>query len=99
MIIVPGVIVFGSEGVEYEVVEYINSGSFGAVYKVKLRNGDQVLAMKTIPTAFADETALKAFVNEGNLAVGIRHQNVIDYIFFHDGAKYTGLPPYILKEY
>jgi hypothetical protein len=95
----PGVTVFGSEGLEYEVLEYINSGSFGAVYKVKLRQGNQVLAMKTIPTSFPDETALKTFVNEGHLAVGIRHPNVIDYFYFHDGSKYTGLPPYILMEY
>ncbi len=99
MVIVPGITVFGPEEAEYEVLEYINSGSFGAVYKVKQRQGGQVLAMKTIPTSFADETALKTFVNEGNLAVGIRHPNVIDYIFFHDGSKHTGLPPYILMEY
>ena len=95
----PGVTVFGPEGAEYEVVEYIKSGSFGAVYKVKQRQGTQVLAMKIIPTSFADETALKTFVNEGNLAIGIRHPNVIDYIFFHDGSKHAGLPPYILMEY
>jgi serine/threonine protein kinase len=99
MIIIPGVTVFGLEGTEYEVLEYINSGSFGAVYKVKERQGVQILAMKTIPTSFTDETALKTFVNEGNLAVGIRHPNVIEYIFFHDGAKHSGLPPYILMEY
>lgn len=71
MIIMPGVTVFGPDGAEYEVVEYVGNGSFGEVHKVKQRNGDQLLAMKTVPTPFTDTTALKAFINEGNLAVEI----------------------------
>lgn len=99
MIIVPGTKVFGLDEKEYDVLEFIGNGNFGMVHKVKQRGGDQILAMKTIPASFADETTLKAFVNEGNLAVTIRHPNVIDYVFFHDGTKYSGLPPYILMEY
>ena len=55
--------------------------------------------MKTIAASFTDEIALKSFVNEGNLAVGIRHPNVIEYLFFHDGSKFNALPPYILMEF
>ncbi|HTQ51695.1 MAG TPA: serine/threonine-protein kinase [Candidatus Acidoferrales bacterium] len=95
----PGTKIFGPDEAEYEVIEYIGNGNFGEVHKVKQRNGDQVLAMKTVPSPFADATALKAFINEANLAVEIRHPNVIEYKFFHDGSKYAGLPQYILMEY
>jgi eukaryotic-like serine/threonine-protein kinase len=99
MIIMTGTIVYGPTGSEYEVLDYLGSGNFGVVHKVKQRGGSQALAMKSIPTPFTDEAALKAFLNEGNLAVGIRHQNVIEYLFFHDGTKHPSLPPYILMEY
>ena len=62
---------FGPGESEYEVLDYIGNGNFGMVYKVKQTGGDQLLAMKTVPASFADAAALKAFVNEGNLAVGI----------------------------
>ena len=48
---------------------------------------------------FSDSNELHAFLNEGSLAVGIRHENVIAYEFFHDGTQFDGLPPYILMEY
>ncbi len=41
---------------------------------------------------------MSAFINEGNLAVEIRHSNVIEYVYFHDGTKHKDLPPYILME-
>ena len=55
--------------------------------------------MKTVSTPFGDEATLRAFINEGTLATQIRHPNVVEYLFFHDGATYDGLPPYILMEF
>lgn len=99
MILMTGSTVFGPEGAKFTVLDYLGSGSFGTVYKVEGEGGELTLAMKTVPTPFTDAAALKAFVNEGNLAVGIRHPNVIEYLFFHDGTTHPGLPPYILMEY
>lgn len=99
MVIMPGTTVFGPTDSEYEVLDFIGSGNFGMVHKVGQRGTKQVLAMKTVASQFTDQSALKAFINEGNLAVGIRHQNVIEYLFFHDGLKHPALPPYILMEY
>lgn len=99
MIIMPGNTVFGPDDVKYEVLDLIGNGNFGIVHKVRKTGSDQIFAIKTIPGSFPDDIALKAFVNEGNLALGIRHTNVIEYYFFHDGSKYENLPPYILMEY
>lgn len=99
MVITPGDIIFGPKQTEYEVLEFIDNGSFGFVYKIKERNGALVFALKTIPASFTEKMVLKAFVNEGRLAVTIRHPNVIEYLFFHDGSEYSALPPYIIMEY
>src|SRR5438067_13310643 len=98
MIVMKGAKVFGPDGAEFKVGEYLGSGSFGTVYWVKERTGKRELAVKVLSTPLSDEQAFKTFVNEGNLAVGIRHPNVIEYLFFHDGNTYAGLPPYILME-
>jgi eukaryotic-like serine/threonine-protein kinase len=99
MIVQPGVTVYGHDGAEIEILDPIGNGSFGIVHKAKRRSDAQVFAVKTIYGAFSDQFAVKAFVNEGHLAVGIHHPNVIQYHFFHDGSKYENLPPYIVMEY
>ena len=100
MVFMLGTVVFGPNGEGYDVLEVVGNGSFGMVYKVREQGGGKIFALKTIATSpLADNTALKAFVNEGNLAVGVRHPNVIEYLYFHDGARYPQLPPYILMEY
>ena len=98
MILMNGATVFGLDGVEFEVGDYLGSGSFGTVHAAKERAGVQTLAVKYLTTPFADQAALSTFINEGNLAVGIRHPNVIEYVYFHDGTKHKDLPPYILME-
>lgn len=99
MVIGLGTTVYDLEGAEWEVVSYLGRGSFGAVYEVKERRGARTLAIKTILTAFSHTKDFKTFLNEGRIALGIRHANVIEYMFFHDGSMYGHLPPYILMEY
>lgn len=98
MILMNGATVFGPDEAEFEIGHYLGSGSFGTVHAAKERAGVQTLAVKYLTTPFADQAALSTFINEGNLAVGIRHPNVIEYVYFHDGTKHKDLPPYILME-
>ena len=99
MNIVSGTIVYDESGSEFEVLEFIGNGSFGYVYKIEKKDTKETFALKTIQTPFADDTILKAFVNEGNLALKISHKNTIKYHYFHDGLKYSSLPLYIIMEY
>lgn len=99
MIITLGTKVYDEHENEYEVNEFIGNGSFGYVYKICSTSNGEILALKTLPISFEDQTTLKAFINEGALATGISHKNVIGYVFFHDGLKHENLPPYIIMEY
>ena len=99
MIILPGSTVFDGRGIEYQVVEFIGNGSFGNVYKIKNIINQEIFALKTLQTPLSDDTAFKTFVNEGNLATKISHENVIKYLFFHDGIKFKDLPPYLIMEF
>jgi len=96
MQIFEGSIVFDEQNVEYDVIEYLDSGGFGNIYKIK--SGDDYYALKTIHSDIFNEKDYKSFVNEAKTAIGIDHQNVIKYFFFHDGYKHENLPPYIIME-
>ncbi|KAA0229788.1 serine/threonine protein kinase [candidate division KSB1 bacterium] len=99
MIIMTGTIIYDADGNEYQVSEFIGNGSFGNVYKITRQADNNVFALKTLQTPLGDNTELKAFLNEGNLAMSVSHQNVIKYLYFHDGSKYNQLPPYIIMEF
>lgn len=93
-----GTIIFGEKDSEFEVLSYLGSGSFGNVYQVQEKDIGNIFAVKTI-AAPSDESSFQTFVNEGALALGIRHPNVIEYKYFHDGSKHSDLPPYIIMEF
>jgi eukaryotic-like serine/threonine-protein kinase len=99
MIIYPGTIVYDQNKAEYEVKDFLGNGSFGDVYKINKRDNNEVFALKTIHASFPSHNVLKSFVNEGNLALGILHENVIKYYYFHDGSVHNTLPPYIIMEF
>jgi serine/threonine protein kinase len=98
MVIVIGSIIQDQTNRDYEITRFIGAGSFGNVYEARRKTDSTLWAVKTLQTPFADATILKTFINEGNLAATISHQNVIKYTFFHDGSTFTGLPPYIIME-
>jgi serine/threonine protein kinase len=98
MVIVIGTIIQDHTKAEYEITKFIGAGSFGNVYEARKKSDGTLWAVKSLQTPFADQTILKAFINEGNLAAKISHQNVIKYVFFHDGSTFSGLPPYIIME-
>ena len=98
MVIVIGTVVKDGQEQEYEVIEFLGAGSFGNVYKIKNKSTSDLWALKAIQTPFADQIIVKAFINEGNLATKVFHENVIRYMFFHDGARYPNLPPYVIMD-
>ncbi len=95
----PKTIVFDSEKIKYQVQDFLGNGSFGEVYSIKRKDDGKIFALKTIPTPFVDETILGSFINEGKIAIGISHPNVITYYYFHDGSTFSELPLYIIMEY
>lgn len=99
MIIKPETIVYGKNKEKYKVLDFINSGAFGHVYKIKRNRDKSIWALKTLPSAFQDKDVLRGLINEGNLATKVYHKNVIKYSFFHDGSLYKELPPYIIMEF
>ncbi|MFQ5639197.1 MAG: serine/threonine-protein kinase [bacterium] len=81
------------------MLDFVGSGNFGHVYKIKKGEDEEILALKTLPTPFSDQDTFKTFKNEGSLATKVSHKNVIKYYYFHDGSVHDHLPPYIIMEY
>jgi len=99
LFILPGTIVSDENKNEYIVGDFIGNGSFGNVYKGKKILDDSIWAIKTIMGNFEDSTSLLAFTNEINMATKINNENVIKYMYAHDGITNKELPPYIIMEY
>jgi eukaryotic-like serine/threonine-protein kinase len=95
----PGDTIFGrSRDESYEILRLIGSGNFGVVYEVRDKE-DKRFALKTIITAGLNQTRLNMLLNEGQAATMIRHENVLQVLYFHDGSQYPQLPPYMLMEH
>jgi len=92
-------IVYDEKEDEYEIIEYIGSGGFSHVYKIRKKADNSIWALKTIHPIVNNQQDIKAILNEGRNALKIRNENVISYIYFHDGTKFNNLPPYIIMEY
>lgn len=99
MIITIGSKVKDRDGETYLLTEELGHGGFGCVYKA-IREKDNVLcAVKTLLYSFANEESVRSFKNEIILSSKIGGDNVIKYIYSHDGDTYPELPPYIIMEY
>ncbi len=84
----PGDTVFGIDSNQsYVIEEYIDSGAFGLVYKIKSTPDGASFALKTIVTGSLNPSQLEALMNEGRLATTIDHPNVLRYIFSTMGTS------------
>jgi len=99
LIVKPGSIFYDGDGKEYEVLDFLGDGSFGDVYRMKSLADKSFYALKTIQSPFVSDKILKSFINEGELAQNVSHENVIKYYYFHDGNTYPSLRLYIIMEY
>jgi len=98
MIITKGTI-FTDEVSDYEVLEQIGKGGFGAVWLAQCKKDGYKYAIKTLLSDFRDENELNTLANEIKMATQVSSPNVIRYIYTHDGSKFSELPPYIIMEY
>lgn len=99
MVIKEGNIIYDGNNKEYEVTEFIGNGSFGNVYKIVSKDNKETYALKTLPSSYPSDSVYKAFLNECEMSLQVRHENVIKYFYVHDGATYSPLPLYIIMEY
>ncbi|WP_135557116.1 serine/threonine-protein kinase [Paenibacillus cymbidii] len=99
MIIQPNSIVYDSENQKYNVIEPLGNGAFGYVYKIQKQSDNSVWALKTLPSNFPSQEQLQAFINESSMAINVNGENVVKYVYIHDGDTYPQLPPYIIMEF
>jgi serine/threonine protein kinase len=99
MIIQPNSLVYDSENNEYTVIDPLGSGAFGYVYKIQKQSDKSIWALKTLPSNFPSQEQLQAFINESSMAIKVNGENVVKYVYIHDGSTYPQLPPYIIMEF
>lgn len=83
----------------YVLDDVLGQGGFGCVYKAHRETDGFVVAVKTLSTSFPTEAALTSFQKEINQTKLIESDNVIKYLYVHDGAIFNDYPPYIIMEY
>jgi hypothetical protein len=69
------VLLTGSQGTFYEVLEIIGYGGMGKVYKAKRLNDDLMVAVKT--TSFSSLGEIGRFLQEGELLIRFDHPNIV----------------------
>jgi len=77
---------------KYEILEKLNEGGMGAVYKVQHRLLEEVRVIKVIrPQLQSDENLRRRFLREARAAVRLRHPNIAhlyDFTVADDGTAY-----------
>jgi hypothetical protein len=78
----------GSHLGPYEIVEPIGAGGMGEVYRARDPRFPREVAIKLLPTAFADDqTRLARFEHEARAAGSLNHPNILT---VHDFARENG---------
>lgn len=99
MIITIGTEVKDSAGLHYQLDEAIGSGGFGIVYKAHCTENRKTVAVKVLQNTFNSQDAFLTFQKEANQASLVESENVIRYLYVHDGSEFSEYPPYIIMEY
>lgn len=77
---------------KYEILEKLNEGGMGAVYKVRHRLLEEIRVIKVIrPQLQSDENLRRRFLREARAAVRLRHPNIAelyDFTVADDGTAY-----------
>lgn len=83
----------------YTLTDAIGKGGFGAVYKAVRDTDHCEVAVKVFSADFASKEGMLSFQRELQRSLLVKSDYVIDYLYAHDGSKYSDLPPYIIMEY
>lgn len=87
------------KGRKYKVLSDIKSGGQGRVFLCERDTDKEKFALKTMLNVFPSEAEYYAFQNELKTAKEIENENVIKYVYMHDGTTYDEYSPYIIMEY
>ena len=99
MILTIGSEVRDNKGNTYILDETIGSGGFGYVYKAHRQQNGAIVAVKFIQDSFKSDEMYLTFQKETNQAKLLDSENVIKYLYIHDGKEFPEYPPYIIMEY
>ncbi|MCR5335976.1 MAG: serine/threonine protein kinase [Synergistes sp.] len=99
MIITVGSIVKDDSGKTYVLDESIGSGGFGSVFKAHCEQNTNIVAIKVLQNSFDSDESYLTFQKETNQAKLLSSENVIKYMYIHDGKEFSEYPPYIIMEY
>jgi len=84
-------------GDKFEVLDVIGQGGMGAVYKVRIKDSERIVALKLLrPELCQDKAVLKRFLLEAASLAELEHDNIVkvyDHGITDDGA------PYLLMQY
>ena len=82
---------------DYRVLKLLGTGGMGSVFLLENAGGGQVAAKILDPATASDHEARKRFLREAQLALGVKHPNLVEAYDVGEDPK-TGLC-YILLEY
>lgn len=99
MIITIGSTLKDDKGKIYVLDDMLGSGGFGNVYKAHGESDGTEVAVKLLQNTFDNDEAYLSFQKETNQSKLIDSENVIQYLFIHDGKLYPEYPPYIIMDY
>ncbi|MEO6954429.1 MAG: protein kinase [Polyangia bacterium] len=93
--LVPGFDVLGA----YHLLRPLGKGGMAVVWlAVDSRSGRQVAIKRMLPGIAADEELRRAFVDEAQLGLRLRHPGIVETIELGEVTTATGVEPYIVLE-
>ncbi|MGA9977902.1 MAG: tetratricopeptide repeat protein [Candidatus Sulfotelmatobacter sp.] len=86
----PRTLASGTKLGPYEIIELLGAGGMGEVYRARDARLDRMVAIKTLPAAFAaDSDRLQRFAQEARSASALNHPNIITiYELGQDGSTH-----------
>ena len=91
-------IFYDEEHKEYKVIERVDNGvgGFAEVYKAKGYDG-KLYAIKVIKDSIAKSgSKISSMLRNEAEAMKILDDNVVRYMYYHDGSEHRGYPPYLI---
>lgn len=83
-------------GSKYEIIEEIESGGMGTVYKAKNLSTNEIVAIKVLKPGTHHENLIRRFEREARALAGAQHQNIVK-IYDYGTDKVAG--PFIVEEF
>ncbi|MEX9785628.1 serine/threonine-protein kinase [Providencia manganoxydans] len=82
---------------DYVISEFLGQGGMGHVFKIENMSDGSSLAMKSLQYFLPDDDNYRSLFNEWEQAQTVKHENVINYVGFHNGLS-DPQTPYLVME-